>query len=145
MVLAFVLWVLGIASVVYFGAYAFMIGLNNSFTYFWLLLGVVLSAAGTASRMCHNGRLHLPKAVSVALIVCVILFLGAFGVAESAIIKNAVQKPEKNADYIVVLGARVNGTRVTLNLKYRLDVALDYLNENEGTKVVVSGGQCKGE
>lgn len=145
MVLAFVLWVLGIASVVYFGAYAFIIGLNNSFTYFWLLLGVVLSAAGTASRMCHNGRLHLPKAVSVALIVCVILFLGAFGVAESAIIKNAVQKPEKNADYIVVLGARVNGTRVTLNLKYRLDVALDYLNENEGTKVVVSGGQGKGE
>ena len=42
MVLAFVLWVLGIASVVYFGAYAFIIGLNNSFTYFWLLLGVVL-------------------------------------------------------------------------------------------------------
>ena len=40
MVLAFVLWVLGIASVVYFGAYAFIIGLNNSFTYFWLLLGV---------------------------------------------------------------------------------------------------------
>ena len=145
MVLAFVLWVLGIAYLVYFGAYAFIIGLNNSFTYFWLLLGVVLSAAGTASRMCHNGRLHLPKAVSVALIVCVILFLGAFGVAESAIIKNAVQKPEKNADYIVVLGARVNGTRVTLNLKYRLDVALDYLNENEGTKVVVSGGQGKGE
>ena len=68
-----------------------------------------------------------------------------FSFAEVLIIKNAVQKPEKNADYIVVLGARVNGTRVTLNLKYRLDVAIDYLNENTRTKVVVSGGQGKGE
>ena len=117
MTLAFILWMLGIASVVYFGVYAVIIGLNNSFTYFWLLLGVVLSVAGTASRMCHNGRLHLPKAVSVAVIVCVILFLGAFGVAESAIIKNAVQKPEKNADNIEDLGARVNATRVTLKIK----------------------------
>lgn len=145
MILAFVLWVLGIASVVYFGVYAVIIGLNNSFTYFWLLFGVMLAAAGSVSWLCHNGRLHLPKIVSVVFVVCAVLFLGVFGVAQSAIIKNAVQEPEKNADYIVVLGARVNGTRVTLNLKYRLDVALDYLNENEGTKVVVSGGQGKGE
>lgn len=145
MILAFVLWVLGIASVVYFGVYAVIIGLNNSFTYFWLLFGVMLAAVGWVSWLCHNGRLHLPKIVSVVFVVCAVLFLGVFGVAQGAIIKNAVQEPEKNADYIVVLGARVNGTRVTLNLKYRLDVALDYLNENEGTKVVVSGGQGKGE
>ena len=145
MVLAFVLWVLGVASILYFGIYAAVIGLNNSFTYFWLLLGIIFAAAGTVSWLCHHGRLHLPRAVSIFLFVCMVVFLGVFGTAEGLIIKNAVQKPEKNADYLVVLGARVNGTRITLNLKYRLDVALDYLSENKGTKVVVSGGQGKGE
>ena len=96
-------------------------------------------------RLCYFGKLHLPKVITGIFIICVILFLVVFSFAEVLIIKNAVQKPEKNADYIVVLGARVNGTRVTLNLKYRLDVAIDYLNENTRTKVVVSGGQGKGE
>lgn len=145
MILTFVLWVLGIASVVYFGVYAAIIGLNNSFTYFWLFFGLMLVAAGSVSGLCHHGRLHLPKAVSVVFLVCVILFLGVFGVTEGLIIRNAVEEPQKNADYIVVLGARVNGTRVTLNLKYRLDVAVDYLDKNKNTKVVVSGGQGKGE
>lgn len=145
MVLAFVLCVLGVASILYFGIYAAVIGLNNSFTYFWLFLGIIFAAAGTVSWLCHHGRLHLPRVVSIIFIVCMVVFLGVFGTAESLIIKNAVQKPEKNADYLVVLGARVNGTRITLNLKYRLDVALDYLSENKGTKVVVSGGQGKGE
>ena len=56
MVLAFVLWVLGVASILYFGIYAAVIGLNNSFTYFWLLLGIMFAAAGTVSWLCHHGR-----------------------------------------------------------------------------------------
>ena len=142
---SFILWILGIASILYFGIYAVIIGLNNTFTYFWLLLGLFLVAFGVILRLCYFGKLHLPKVISGIFIICVILFLVVFSFAEVLIIKNAVQKPEKNADYIVVLGARVNGTRVTLNLKYRLDVAIDYLNENTRTKVVVSGGQGKGE
>ena len=65
-------------------------------------------------------QLHLPRAVSIFLFVCMVVFLGVFGTAEGLIIKNAVQRPEKNADYLVVLGARVNGTRITLNLKFAL-------------------------
>ncbi len=145
MILAFVLWVLGIASVVYFGVYAVIIGLNNSFTYFWLFFGLLLAAAGTVLELCHHGRLHLPRAVPVVFLACVVLFLGVFGITEGLIIRNAVEEPQKNADYIVVLGARVNGTRVTLNLKYRLDAAIDYLNKNQNTRAVVSGGQGKGE
>ena len=65
MIFAFGLWVLGIASVVYFGVYAVIIGLNNSFTYFWLFFGLLLAAAGTVLELCHHGRLHLPRAVPV--------------------------------------------------------------------------------
>ena len=145
MILAFILWVLGLVSIIYFGVYATIIGLNNTFTYFWLLLGMVFVAGGTVANYMHSGKLHMPKIVSVFLIVCAVLFLGVFGITEGIIIKNAVQKPQKNADYLIVLGARVNGKKITLNLKYRLDVAIDYLHENSATRVVVSGGQGKGE
>ena len=44
--------------------------------------------------------------------------------------------------YLIVLGAKVKpGGIPSLSLQYRLDAALDYLKENQQTKVIVSGGQ----
>lgn len=53
----------------------------------------------------------------------------------------AKQKPKNNADYLIVLGARVIGTRLSQSLLRRAEVALHYLKENETTKIIVSGGQ----
>ena len=47
---------------------------------------------------------------------------------------------KKNLDYIIVLGAHVDGTRMTLALLERARRALLYLEENPGTKAVLSGG-----
>lgn len=53
--------------------------------------------------------------------------------------------PPQNADAIIVLGCGVKGERVTLTLANRLNKAIEYLNANPNTIVVVSGGQGKGE
>ena len=52
---------------------------------------------------------------------------------------------KKNLDYIIVLGAHVDGTRMTLALLERARRALLYLEENPGTKAVLSGGRGDGE
>lgn len=52
--------------------------------------------------------------------------------------------PQK-LDWVIVLGAQVRGTKITNSLRHRLDAAIQYLSENEGTRVIVSGGQGKGE
>ena len=52
---------------------------------------------------------------------------------------------KKNLDYIIVLGAHVDGTRMTLALLERARRALLYLEENPGTKAVLSGGKGTGE
>ena len=52
---------------------------------------------------------------------------------------------KKNLDYIIVLGAHVDGTRMTLALLERTRRALLYLEENPGTKAVLSGGRGDGE
>lgn len=55
------------------------------------------------------------------------------------------QEPPKNCDAVIVLGAGLNGSRVSTSLAYRLDTAFEYANENQNSIIVVSGGQGKGE
>ena len=50
-----------------------------------------------------------------------------------------------NLDYIIVLGAHVDGTRLSLALLERTRRAFQYLKENPDTKAVLSGGQGEGE
>ncbi len=47
----------------------------------------------------------------------------------------------RRADYIVVLGAQVQGDRPSRTLRARLDTALELLEENEEAVCIVSGGQ----
>ncbi|WP_337493511.1 YdcF family protein [[Ruminococcus] torques] len=54
-------------------------------------------------------------------------------------------KPERGAQWIIILGAQVRGRKITDSLKRRLDAAIHYLEENERTMVVVSGGRGPGE
>lgn len=135
----------GTLSIAYFILYAVMVDLNNVFTYFWLLLGVMLFAVGFwLFRFYRQGNV-LPKwliisagSVCGAGIIC-------FAVIMGLIIGEAYQQPKSGADYIIVLGARVRGDRISPLLKYRLDRALDYLSDNPDTMVVVSGGKGPGE
>ncbi len=48
---------------------------------------------------------------------------------------------EQALDYIIVLGAQVREDGPSVVLKYRLDAAIAYLNENPDTVCIVSGGQ----
>lgn len=53
--------------------------------------------------------------------------------------------PEEACDYLIVLGAGVNGTAPSLSLRERLDAAYDYLQAHPDTVCIVSGGQGSGE
>lgn len=48
-------------------------------------------------------------------------------------------------EYLIVLGAHVDGTRLTLALLERTRRALQYLEKNPDTKAVLSGGKGEGE
>lgn len=48
-------------------------------------------------------------------------------------------------DYVIVLGAGLNGTEPSKVLEKRLDKAADYLNINKNATVIVSGGQGRNE
>lgn len=56
-----------------------------------------------------------------------------------------MMKVKNDLDYIIVLGAHVDGTRLTLALLERTRRALQYLEENPRSRAVLSGGRGTGE
>jgi uncharacterized SAM-binding protein YcdF (DUF218 family) len=48
-------------------------------------------------------------------------------------------------DYVIVLGAGLNGDEPSATLKNRLDKTIEYVNKNDNATVIVSGGRGKGE
>ena len=76
-----------------------------------------------------------------------LLILVYFIVCNIFIFIYAQQKPSQHAQTMVILGSQVLGTPAVASptLADRLDVAIQYLNENPETKVVVCGGQGEDE
>jgi uncharacterized SAM-binding protein YcdF (DUF218 family) len=61
------------------------------------------------------------------------------------ICQTAQRETPTNADYVMVLGAKVNGETMSLSLYNRAKKALDYANRNPNTMIITTGGQGPGE
>ena len=128
---------------------------------FFVLLGIFLSAAvqghsflglislGIAAVISGYYLLDLlqnrrPKAARLLrrLLTC-LLCLGIliFAVTEAFVIRASRGDPHEKCEYMVVLGAKVNGTAPSLSLRDRINAAYAYLNEHPDVTAVLSGGQ----
>lgn len=89
-----------------------------------------------------------PKAKMVlwwCLTVCLCLGLVLATVTGIFIGTAAAGSPDTDCDYVIVLGAGVNGTTPSYILRSRLNAAYDYLTANPDVTCIVSGGQGNGE
>ncbi len=84
--------------------------------------------------------------------VVIILIAGvlAAGIVFAAVIsafmiKEINDRPKNSNTTLVVLGCQVRGDQPSLMLKRRLDAAYSFLAENDGVKVIVSGGKGSDE
>lgn len=94
---------------------------------------------------CSGPYAAFARVAQVALSVFLVAGCLYFLFLEILIAKDGKTDDHVTADYIVVLGAGVNGTTPSLSLHNRLEVAREYLLEHPGTIAVVSGGQGPGE
>lgn len=78
-------------------------------------------------------------------VISAIAVLGYFGFLHMKIQESIHQQIPENADYLIILGARVKGSVPSLSLQYRIDKAAEYLTANKHTLVIVSGGKGPGE
>ena len=128
-----VLLVLGAISAAY-GVLMAALYPAGGFFLVWIALGAALVVAA-----------RVPRARRAICAVCVAGALFAGGLC-GLIFSAAAATPAAGLDALVVLGAglRPDGTPSEA-LAYRLDAALDYLEDNPDTVCVVSGGQGLGE
>lgn len=73
------------------------------------------------------------------------VWLLSFVVLEAVIVSGSKTDAAPNAQYLVVLGAGLNGETPSLIYSARLEAAAAYLRENPDTLAVVTGGQGPGE
>lgn len=77
----------------------------------------------------------------------VLVVLTYFIICNIVIYLYALKKTESHADVLIVLGAQVvgNPAEASPSLQVRLDSAVNYLNDNTETKVIVCGGKGQDE
>ena len=85
------------------------------------------------------------KVLTIMLTVLLILFFLALAVTGYTIVSHSAGTQAPTSEYLVVLGAGVNGTVPSRSLRERLDAAYDYLIDHPGAVAIVSGGQGTGE
>lgn len=80
-------------------------------------------------------------------VVSSVLIIGTVGFAalEIMVVTGAKVSEDAEAPYLIVLGAKVNGSAPSLILSERLRAALDYMTEYPDSTAIVSGGQGAGE
>ena len=89
----------------------------------------------------NEKKMKRGKTLKRAMIFFVIAVLGYFGFLHMKIQESIHQQIPENADYLIILGARVKGSVPSLSLQYRIDKAAEYLTANKHTLVIVSGGK----
>lgn len=82
------------------------------------------------------------KRLIILIIILGFLYVGFIEV-RSFQIRNTI--PSKDAEYVIVLGAKANGKNPSKLFKERLDAAVAYLKDNDTAKIIVSGGQGSDE
>ena len=141
-------WFLGGTAVLCLLYYIIIViysGVSTSFALIWPCLAIFLGllAAGWWFDSQHEGRIPVWIGVSVGT-VCAAGFL-ILVITEVLIGWSAITATGQPADYVIVLGAQVHADKPSVVLKYRLDEAILYLNENPETVCIVAGGQGKNE
>ena len=94
---------------------------------------------------CHGRREKGLRLLRTIAIVGLIIGFCLFLVTEIPVLMGSRSDKETSANYMIVMGAGVNGTEPSLSLLNRLQAAEGWLMENPEAIAVLSGGQGKGE
>ena len=146
--LMYMYFLLIIWSILYFvTALIYGGGFSLSWVWLWLLIAgfAAVRFKMLKDRVDGNERIKIPTAVKIAYRVLFCIFLAIFIFVEAQIIR-AMSAPKKSdLEYVIVLGAGVNGTVPRNPLRVRIERAAEYMSENEDTILIASGGQGSGE
>lgn len=136
-----ILWLIAVLCIIYYAVIVIYSGITTSFSFIWLLMAAacIMVAVGWEAYMKYKDKVPLWIPVSVVTFCCTGILV--FMVVEVLVFAGVAVRDTSNLDYVIILGARVKDTGISKSLKARLDKAIEYMDENPGTILVLSGGQ----
>lgn len=125
------------------------VGDGTRFYTVWFALAVLIVVTMLLPKLTHVARTRVGIVFWRALAVLARVFWAAFALVMAVtcclVGSQFVAQGSPDLDYIIVLGAQVYDNGPSEVLRYRLDAAYDYLEENPGTVCIVSGGKGANE
>ena len=116
----------------------------NCLTMLFSVLLYLYLAAWPVIRGLKKGRIGTGFYVFISLLTAYVLLLMAAYLLSAALNLFHLRK-QQGADYIIVLGAGVTGTRVTPLLAARINKGIELLRYNPDAVLIMSGGRGPGE
>jgi len=90
-------------------------------------------------------RIIKNKTLSKMITVCIVLMLCSFVAVETIIWTGARDESNRTVDFVVLLGAGLQGDIIPETLRNRIDKCVTYLRLHSEAKLIASGGQGIGE
>lgn len=106
-----------------------------SMDWMWLVAGGMLLTAGLYCKARLPGWIRVLWRTLLCGGIALVIVLEGF------ILSEMVAVPPPGMDYLIVLGAKVNGESPSPALAHRILAAVSYLEDNPDTLVIASGGQ----
>ncbi len=128
---------------IYYLMNGILIRFGQSLLFLWPLMGAFFLIRFIIYEIHYKTGKPLPFSKRFLILfrvfvsVCLLFFIAVEGI----ILKSAFTAPPENLDYLIVLGAKVNGTQPSGALRNRIDMASEYMHKNPETLVIASGGQ----
>ncbi len=141
-ILMIVYILLALVSIAY-GVMVKAAGSGTGFFLIWFCIGLIFIFFAVAVHISLWSK--LPKALKGIFLALLAIGLCFFVAVEAMIVSHLNDRGKDDLDYLIVLGAQVNESGPSPILRFRLDAAVDYLNENPDTICIVSGGQGPNE
>ena len=142
MILRIVLYIMAAVSV-WYSYMIYRVHSGSGFFLVWTVIGVVLALLGIALKTGLFKK--LPGWLNIGLATVAVIVIAVIAILLVIIVAYSEDRAETGLDYLIVLGTQVNPDGPSKVLKYRLDRARKYLDENPKTICIVSGGKGTNE
>ena len=135
------------ACIVYYIMLGVTVRFGQSLDFMWLVFAgvLLLRFALVQHAICTGHAPQFSRILTKLIHWGITLFLISFIAIESIIISAFYGSVPSGLDYIIVLGAKVNGTQPGGALRNRIQVSYEYWRDNPDAKIIASGGKGSDE
>lgn len=128
----------GAAFLAYYLICGFGAGFFRSQVWIWLAGAAIFFAYALLINIAKGRLRRFIKITAVVFTSCGLL---AGAVGEACVISGMMSDYDEELDYVIILGAKVNGVNPSYALYKRIEKACEYLNKYKNTIAICSGGQ----